>query len=224
MTVEWSGISPTLRSQTHGNLPIVAGMLCMGTGQSNAGILDNQSPTLTAVHEQPLLIHPKISGMLCDSGAGLSRPTGTERELDFCITSAGFRHKAGSAAGNIGYQEEKAPTLIAGQTSGIFVSGVDCRNLRETEEISGTSQVKSKSGGYSRNYQNPVRIGFCVRRLTPLEAERLMGFPDFWTEYGHDGKPISDTKRYSMLGNSVAVPCVAYIMQGIRDALWRERR
>ena len=37
-----------------------------------------------------------------------------------------------------------------------------------------------------------------------------------------DGKAISDTKRYQMLGNSVAVPCVAYIMQGIRDAVGGE--
>lgn len=63
-----------------------------------------------------------------------------------------------------------------------------------------------------------------VRRLLPIEAERLMGFPDFWTESGHDGKPISDTKRYSMLGNSIAVPCVAYIMQGICDAMRKEER
>ena len=109
------------------------------------------------------------------------------------------------------------------QQGGIaVVSAVDCRNLRETVELSGTLQAKTKSGGYSLNYQNPVRIGFRVRRLTPLEAERLMGFPDFWTECGHDGKPISDTKRYSMLGNSIAVPCVAYIMQGIRDVMLKE--
>ena len=101
------------------------------------------------------------------------------------------------------------------------VAAVDCRNYREVFEASGTLQAKSKSGGYSLNYQNPVRIGCLVRRLTPTEAERLMGFPDFWTAYGCDGKNISDSKRYSMLGNSIAVPCVAYIMQGITDALGR---
>ena len=227
MTVERNGVSPTLRSQTHGNLPIVAagfdmqqitsktnrsilkpvqptlckngsphmvaGTLCMGTGQANAGILDDQSPTLTAAHEQPILVHPQIAGTLCASGAGLSRSAGMTSELDFCIASAGFRYKAGSAAGSVGYQVETAPTLMAEQPSGVFVSAMDCRSL----------------------------LGFCVRRLTPLEAERLMGFEDFWTEYGHDGKAISDTKRYSMLGNSIAVPCVAYIMQGIRDAINR---
>ena len=311
MTVERGGLSPTLRSQTHGNLPIVAAgfdlqqitsktnrsslkpvqptlcgtgsphviirPVCMATGQANAAILDDQSPTLTAAHERPLLIHPQLAGTLCASGAGLSRPAGMGSELDFCIVSAGFKHKASAAAGSIGYQEETAPTLVAGQVSsvikayviGAYYSGgmlsdnphsgiyeaetsrtldlnggnpccqqggtvivevpgsgaltnaasVDCRNYRENSEISGTLQAKSKSGGYSLNYQNPVRIGCIVRRLTPTEAERLMGFPDFWTAYGCDGKEISDSKRYSMLGNSIAVPCVAYIMQGITDVL-----
>ena len=311
MTVERGGLSPTLRSQTHGNLPIVAAgfdlqqitsktnrsslkpvqptlcgtgsphviirPVCMATGQANAAILDDQSPTLTAAHERPLLIHPQLAGTLCASGAGLSRPAGMGSELDFCIVSAGFKHKASAAAGSIGYQEETAPTLVAGQESsvikayviGAYYSGgmlsdnphsgiyeaetsrtldlnggnpccqqggtvivevpgsgalmnaasVDCRNHRENLEISGTLQAKSKSGGYSLNYQNPVRIGCIVRRLTPTEAERLMGFPDFWTAYGCDGKEISDSKRYSMLGNSIAVPCVAYIMQGITDVL-----
>ena len=100
--------------------------------------------------------------------------------------------------------------------------GNPCRNLRETDEVSGTLLAKAASGGYSLNYQNPVRTGLCVRRLTPTEAERLQGYPDGWTEAGADGRAISDTKRYQMLGNSVAVPCVAYIMQGIRDAVGGE--
>ena len=216
MSVERSGLSPTLRCQTHGNLPIVA----MATGQAKAEILADLSPALTAEHERPLLLHPQIAGTLCASGAGLNRPAGMKSETDFCILSAGFCYKAGSKAGSVGYQEETAPTLIASQPRGILSAhAVDCRNLRELPEVSGTLQAKSSSGGYSLNYQNPVRIGFQLRRLMPVEAERLMGFPDFWTEYGQDGKPISDSKRYSMLGNSIAVPCAAYIMQGIRQIL-----
>ncbi|NBK20053.1 DNA cytosine methyltransferase [Anaerotruncus sp. 1XD42-93] len=309
LNVEKGGVSPTLRSQTHGNLPITAYAIqgsmigradgngpqgdginenvsftlntidrhavCMGTGQANAGILEEQSPTLTAAHEQPIVTHPQIAGTLCASGAGLSRPAGQGNELDFCVVSAGFKHKAGSQSGSIGFQEETAPTLLAGQQSavmkayviGAYHSGgmlsdnpksgfyeadtsrtldlsggnpccnqggvavvedadgaaaVDCRNLRETDEVSGTLLAKAASGGYSLNYQNPVRTGLCVRRLTPTEAERLQGYPDGWTEAGADGRVISDTKRYQMLGNSVAVPCVAYIMQGIRDAVGGE--
>jgi DNA (cytosine-5)-methyltransferase 1 len=94
------------------------------------------------------------------------------------------------------------------------VSAVDCRNYRETGELSGTLQAKNKPG-YSLNYQNPVRSGYIVRRLTPTECERLQGFPDGWTRFGNDGKEISDTRRYQMLGNSVAIPCVAYVLGNI---------
>jgi len=96
----------------------------------------------------------------------------------------------------------------------IPAAAVDCRNLKEIEEVSGTLQAKATQG-YSLNYQNPVRCGYTVRRLTPTECERLMGLPDGWTAYGHNGKEISDSKRYSMLGNSIATSCAAYIMQGI---------
>ena len=216
LTVERTGLSPTLRCQTHGNLPIVA----MASGQAKAEILKDLLPTLTVNHECPILVHPQIAGTLCASGAGLGRTAGMGSETDFCIVSAGFRYKAGSKAGSVGYQKETAPTLIAEQPSGVLSAhAVDCRNLRELPEVSETLQANSASGGYSLNYQNPVRIGFYLRRLLPVEAERLMGFPDFWTEHGCDGKPISDTKRYQMLGNSIAVPCAAYIMQGIRKII-----
>ena len=278
LCVEKGGVSPTLRSQTHGNLPITAyaiqgsmiggedsphavtnsgctaqfppdamvgingnlagtllasyykgtGMrcgrerdvvLCASSGQSHAEILRELSPTLNCASEQPYVVRPG------DTGQG--------NELDFCVMSAGFKHKAGSQSGSIGFQEETAPTLLAGQQSAVMkacliggaavmeaqTAAVDCRNLRETDEVSGTLLAKAASGGYSLNYQNPVRTGLCVRRLTPTEAERLQGYPDGWTEAGADGSPISDTKRYQMLGNSIAVPCVAYIMQGITDAV-----
>ena len=50
-----------------------------------------------------------------------------------------------------------------------------------------------------------------IRRLTPLECERLQGFPDGWT----DIPTASDSARYKALGNSVAIPCVTFIMRGI---------
>lgn len=50
-----------------------------------------------------------------------------------------------------------------------------------------------------------------IRRLLPLEAERLQGYPDGWT----DLPGASDSARFKALGNSVAIPCVEYLMQGI---------
>lgn len=68
----------------------------------------------------------------------------------------------------------------------------------------------------ARDYKDPHFISqpkSIVRRLTPLECERLQGYPDNWTA------SESDSARYKALGNSVALPCVDYIMSGIADVL-----
>lgn len=243
LTVERGDISPTLRSQTHGNLPVVAlgfdlqqitskangttlktvqptlcgagnpHVICIATGQANAGIMGDASPTLTAAHEHPIVTYPKLAGTLCASGAGLSRPAGQGNELDFCIMNAGFKGYAGSQAGSVGYQEEKAPTLIAGQKNSVLKAGL-------ASDLNGGDAAGQQRGFILVNVNGGwQRWELIVRRLTPVECERLQGFPDGWTEYGSDGKRASDTARYQMLGNSVAVPCVAYLMQGIRAAL-----
>ncbi len=81
------------------------------------------------------------------------------------------------------------------------------------------------NGGGSENLViSAVPPRYIVRRLTPTECERLQGFPDGWTLYGHDGKEISDTRRYQMLGNSVAVPCVAFILSGVAGQLSQPRK
>jgi len=90
------------------------------------------------------------------------------------------------------------------------VAGLDCRNGTENGDLSGTLQSKT-DGGYSLNNVHPVRIGKLIRRLTPLECERLQGFPDCWT----DIPGASDSARYKALGNSVAIPCVEHVLRGI---------
>lgn len=55
-----------------------------------------------------------------------------------------------------------------------------------------------------------------VRRLTPLECERLQGFPDGWT----DIPGASDSARYKALGNSVAIPCVEHVIKNIKEAIY----
>ena len=93
----------------------------------------------------------------------------------------------------------------------LVVSSVDCRNFTEGGEINGTLQAK-ESVGQSLNLQNTVRTGMIVRRLTPMECERLQGFPDHWTDIGEwrDSKgklrKPSDSPRYKALGNSIALP------------------
>lgn len=52
-----------------------------------------------------------------------------------------------------------------------------------------------------------------IRRLTPLECERLQGFPDQWTALNTGNEPISDTQRYKMCGNAVTVNTVQAVME-----------
>lgn len=92
-----------------------------------------------------------------------------------------------------------------------LVCAVDCRNFRDGAEVNGTLQAK-ESGGQSLNLNNTVLQNMVVRRLTPLECERLQGFPDGWTDIGDytdsTGKKhkTSDSARYKALGNSIALP------------------
>lgn len=56
-----------------------------------------------------------------------------------------------------------------------------------------------------------IPTAYRVRRLMPIEAERLQGFPDGYTQFGADGEEISDSARYQMLGNAIAVPVMVWI-------------
>ena len=93
----------------------------------------------------------------------------------------------------------------------VMVTAVDCRNGTENPDTNGTLQAKS-NGGISYNLQNVCRTGQIVRRLTPLECERLQGYPDGWTDIGEwvdsNGKKHgeADSPRYKALGNSIALP------------------
>lgn len=58
-----------------------------------------------------------------------------------------------------------------------------------------------------------------VRRLTPLECERLQGLPDNWTKYRYDGSELSDRARYRMVGNSIAVPAIEWIAERMMKVL-----
>ena len=65
----------------------------------------------------------------------------------------------------------------------------------------------------------PITNAMQVRRLTPVECERLQGFPDNYTDIKAKGKPTPDGPRYKALGNSWAVPVVAWIGKRIAQRL-----
>ena len=97
-----------------------------------------------------------------------------------------------------------------------YVAGVDSRNATEYEEQTGALQ---SSAAHNLNSNNVVRVRYIVRRLTPLECERLQGFPDGWTDIGEwiDSKgkkhKEADSPRYKALGNSIAIPPWKWVLK-----------
>ena len=144
----------------------------------------------------------------------------TLNTIDRPAVCAGFKLGNSEQARSIGYQEELSPTLNAecGGNKPAVVAPVvaldmthACDVIRECGEVNGTLQAK-ESGGQSLNLNNTVRQNMVVRRLTPMECERLQGFPDRWTDIGEwtdeKGKKHkdADSPRYKALGNSIALP------------------
>ena len=113
--------------------------------------------------------------------------------------------------------EVVAPLQARDYKGGKMICAVDCRNGTEND-INGALQSNS---AHSLNGNNVVRVRYIVRRLTPLECERLQGFPDGWTDIGEyinsKGKKCksSDAARYKALGNSIALPSWRWVLKRI---------
>ena len=218
-------ISGTLRAQEHGHQPLV---------YENHGI----DSRYTGPHK----VAPTMSARY---GTGGNNVPLVEQEVDaICIAGNIVDRQPQNGGNGLGCQDELAYTLTATDRHCIYarqrvdvfkdgevvstqsarqhkdatdlvvdVAGLDCRNAVENGDLCGTLQ-KGTSGS-SLNSIHPIRNGLLIRRLTPLECERLQGFPDGWT----DIPGASDSARYKALGNSVAIPCVEFIMSRIAAAL-----
>jgi DNA (cytosine-5)-methyltransferase 1 len=103
---------------------------------------------------------------------------------------------------------EGVGTLKAGMTNNNSPLAVDIYN----HSVSEINQTLRKGNG-GPDHTGTILSSLSVRRLTPVECERLQGFPDGWTE----GQ--SDSARYKQMGNAVAVPVVEWIIGNICDTL-----
>ena len=201
--------SPTLNAECGGNKPAV---LCLNDQGGNVmGVSHDVSGTLRAQehgHQPTVLDMSHACDVIRDCGEvapSLQARMGTG-ETQIPLTFAFGRSDTLT-------ESDVASTQSArqGKSATDLVCAVDCRNFREGGETNGTLQAKS-NGGISYNLQNTVRTGMIVRRLTPMECERLQGYPDGWTDIGEwmDSKgkrhKDADSPRYKALGNSIALP------------------
>lgn len=194
-------VAPTMTGDHQNRVTDYTGIVCMATQQGGAEIMEDKCPTLTA-------------------SAGMS---GNNQPVVCLANQAIGEYKQAICASALKQRDYKDATdLICEQ-----VAGVDCRNLTESQELYPTMQAKNQ-GGWSLNYSHAVRIRYRVRRLTPLECERLQGYPDGWTNIPDyiDGKgkkkTASDSARYKALGNSIALPPWKWVLKRISAQFERD--
>lgn len=114
--------------------------------------------------------------------------------------------------------EQATPNLGITQSSGLDRHAVFSRQRVDAfrqNNVASTQSARQYKDATDLICQQAEACAHLIRRLTPLECERLQGFPDGWTDIPN----ASDSARYKALGNSVAIPCVEFIMSRIAAAL-----
>lgn len=210
-----------------------------GTSGNNQPVLF-ENHGIDSRYTGPHEVAPTMSARYGTGGNNVPLVSGGTAE-SYCIAGNIIDREAHNGGNGFGYQPDISYTLNTADRHAVFsqqrsdeyaengvtctqaarqhkdatdlvceAAGLDCRNGKENGDLCGTLQSKT-AGGWSLNNVHPVRVRNLIRRLTPLECERLQGFPDGWT----DIPAGSDSARYKALGNSVAIPCVTFVMRGI---------
>ena len=188
-------VSGTLRAQEHGHQPLV---------YENHGI----DSRYTGPHE----VAPTISAAY---GLGGNNTSLVEQNAGaICIAGNIVDRQPENGGNGLGCQENLAYTLTATDRHAVVelyqkTVGALCRG---DEKGIGNQYVSQDKCIINASCSETHHL---IRRLTPLECERLQGFPDGWT----DIPGASDSARYKALGNSVAIPCVEFIMSRIAAAM-----
>ena len=212
----------TLRAQEHGHQPLVF---------ENHGV--------DARYTGPHKVSPTLS---CRAGTGGNNLplVAQEGPQVFCITGNAIDRQPENGGNGLGIQEGVAYTLTATDHHAVFArqrcdkfqaDGVastqsahqqkDVTDLIYQETVALTAgDSKGPNSQYVSQDKLVVEAPLLIRRLTPRECERLQGYPDDWTNL----PGAADSPRYRALGNSVAIPCVEYLMHGMALVLRGELR
>lgn len=205
-------VAGTLRAQEHGHQPLIVDKR---SDEMMPALYENHG--IDARYTGPHTVAPTMPARYGTGGNNVpliaqgSEPCQESSHAIFSRQRVDVFREDAVASTQSARQHKDATDLV------MDVAGLDCRNGRENGDLCGTLQQGTT--GSSLNSIHPVRTGRLIRRLTPLECERLQGFPDHWTEL----PDASDSARYKALGNSVAIPCVNFVLRGIAYFLrWKE--
>lgn len=176
-----------------------------------------------------IYINAKTSVTLMGNAGGGGGKTGLYLLPVYTIAGNVIGRNEKNGGNQLGINQDIAPTLMGADRHAVAYAQSGYSEYKEN--IVGATLSRTGGtlhGGGSTLIVTINRIAaavkYRVRRLTPLECERLDGFPDEWTRYGASGKEMSDNARYMALGNSIAVPCAERVFIGIKKAESEENR
>lgn len=232
------GVSPTLKGSPSGNC--MPSILCINDqGGQIMECSENVTGTLRAQEHghQPLVLRPTgpkvyenhgIDGrytgphdvaptMSARYGTGGNNIPLVQQEEVICIAGNAIDRQPQNGGNGFGWQRDISYTLTATDKHAVIkpyqeTVGALCRGDEKGIGNQYVTQDKCIIAGEITEEYSATNL---VRRLTPLECERLQGYPDGWT----DIPGASDSARYKALGNSVAIPCVEFIMSRIAAAM-----
>ena len=221
-------LSGTLRAQEHGHQPLVMagqqGGAEIGVGicpsiTASAGMSGNNQPVLfdnhgiDARYTGPHEVAPTLTARYGTGGNNI--PIVSQEPECFCISGNAIDREPLNGGNGLGVQVDTCYTLDTSDRHAVFSrQRVDVFRPDETASTQSARQYKDTTDlvcDVGDKTQDRTIEHKLIRRLTPLECERLQGYPDGWT----DILGASDSARYKALGNSVAIPCVEFVLRGI---------
>ena len=219
-------LAPTLKGSPSGNC--MPSVMCLhDQGGQRMDVCENMTGTLRASEKghQPLIYENHgIDARVRESGeisptvtarfgtGGGNTPLVQEPNEVYCIVGNIIDRQPENGGNGCGYQENLAYTITTVDRHAVYArQRVD---EFKNDDITSTQSARQAKDATDLVVESDRQHAQLIRRLTPLECERLQGFPDDWTNI----PGASDSARYRALGNSVAIPCVEFIMRSLKEA------
>lgn len=151
---------------------------------------------------------PLVAATLNSGGnnGGFRTEPGEHLVATYSIQERAVSENPDSGPQGKGWQPDIGYTLEARHHQQAVAFAQNQRDELRTMEVAGA--LAAEPGMKQQTY---AKTSMGVRRLMPIECERLQSFPDHWTRYGANGEEMSDSARYRMLGNAVCVNVAHWI-------------
>ena len=220
-------VAPTLKGSPSGNC--MPSVMCLhDQGGQRMDVCENMTGTLRASEKghQPLVyenhgvdariresseISPTVTARFGTGGG--NTPLVQEPNEVYCIVGNIIDRQPENGGNGCGYQENLAYTITTCDRHAVYArQRVD---EFKNDNIASTQSARQAKDATDLVVESDRQYAQLIRRLTPLECERLQGFPDGWTNI----PGASDSARYRALGNSVAIPCVEFIMKSLNEVV-----